>query len=122
MNRPKLAIGLCMISSLLFCVSCATSTTNLSTELTDNIKKVTVIIEQKVDKLQILDHTMVWNTQMSHGQYGAVGGLMEGVILGISASNRIKKSLGGDPDILKDSVSDIEIDEIVYDTIKNRLI
>jgi hypothetical protein len=121
-NRTKLAIGSCIIFSILFIVSCATTPTKLSTEFIDSINKITVVVEQKEDKLQVLDHTRVWNTQLTYGQFGAVGGLMEGVILGIAANNRIKKSLCGDPDILRDSVGDIEMDETVYENIKNRFV
>jgi hypothetical protein len=50
-----------------------------------SINKITLVVEQKEDKLQVLDHTRIWNTQITYGQYGALGGLVEGVILGAAA-------------------------------------
>ena len=122
MHRLKFTIGSVAVFSILFIVSCATASNTLSSEYRDSINKIIIVEEHEGDNLQILDHTNVINTQTTSGQYGAIPVLMEELFEGAAANSRIKKSIGGNPDLLRDAAGNIEIDDMVYEHLRNRII
>lgn len=115
-------MGLIAIFSIFLIMSCATTSNTLSSEFKDNIKEITIVVEHEGDNLQILDHTNVMNSQINTGQLGVMPVLLEQAILGTAANSRINKSIGGDPDLLKNTIGNIQIDDMVYEYVKNRII
>lgn len=97
--------GLFMI---LLVMGCAGSPKLLKQEDVKGIKRLAFVSSLSDKELQILDHTGHKQQSYTHGQYGAIGGLIEGIIAAGAAPTI---HLGGDPDSLREAVSDFPIKE-----------
>jgi len=86
------------------------SLTELPSDLINETHRIAVFTHPVKNSFVILDHTEVWDKSYTHGQYGAIGGLLEGIILTIESSQAKKSSLGGDPDELEDMLQGYSIE------------
>ncbi len=93
---------------------CATAPQRLSEAEIGTIKKLAVITNCLDEKIHVVDHTGVWKKSYTGYQFGAIGGLIDGIVLAPEASIRINKSLGGDPDLLRQELKGYPI-KAVFD-------
>ncbi len=107
MNNYKQMAVLAIAPSLLIMSCSAPHPKVLQQGDIDDIKKLAVVTSLSKNELQVLDHSRMMEYS-STSQYGAVGGLLEGLVVGGMASGQIRSSLGGDPDSLRQVVSDLD--------------
>ena len=99
--KPSVRTLLGCVVLLPMLAGCATGPQRLSEEEIGSIKKLAVISTCPDEEIKVLDHTGVWKKSYTGYQFGAIGGLIDGIVLGIEAKIKINKSLGGDPDLLR---------------------
>jgi hypothetical protein len=100
---------------------CATTSKSLGPETTSKIKKVGIVTVLKDKELRIFDHTEVYKKTYGGMMFGAIGGALEGIALGVEASIRIKISLGGNPDILRNQLREYSVSEVFFGNLSRRL-
>ena len=88
---------------------CAAAPYVLRDEDIQNIKRLAVVTTLSEPELQIVDYTRI--TEPPYTQSGVLPLLIELAVREAQASAEIKASLGGDPDVLKETVSDFRIKE-----------
>ncbi len=82
---------------LVFLYGCASTLISLKPDQIKSIKTIAILTDPVKDSPQILDHTKVREKSYGGYMFGAVGGLIEGMVLNSEAQAAIKLSLGADP-------------------------
>jgi len=116
MKKFILILTCCVLIS-----GCATVKTGISPEMLKSIDKIVIDSVVENENLIVLDHTGTWDKTYTGGQFGAIGGALEGIILGIQAKIKIKKSLGGTSEELEMMVGAYPIDDLVDDELNGRV-
>jgi hypothetical protein len=100
---------------------CATTPKTLDSETSMKIKKIGIVTILKDKEPRVFDRTGA--SKHYHGGYvfGAIGGALEGLAIGIETAVLIRASLGGDPDILRRKLGQYPINEIVQENITTKL-
>ncbi len=106
---------------LLLMVGCATTSKSLGPEITSKIKKVGIVTVLKDKELRVFDHTEVYGKTYGGMMFGAIGGALEAVALAIEANIRIKASLGGDPNLLRNQLREYSVSEVFFGNLSRRL-
>ncbi len=105
----------------LLMAGCATTPKSLMPEETARIKKLAIVMVPKNEELVVIDHTNVWKKSYGGYMFGAIGGLVEGLILTVEDYATKKASLGGDPNLLKDQLKEYQIRKILEEKITGKL-
>jgi len=108
------------LMATLLCSGCAT-TSGLKLEQVQAVKTIALVIEPYRNKPEILDHTQVTQKTYTGYQFGAIGGLVEGIILSVEASIAKTKSLGGNPADFLRVMKNFQIQEEIGKQIQNKL-
>jgi hypothetical protein len=114
-------LSLIFISFFLVIAGCATAPKTLQPEWTAKLTRVAVLVNESKKELQVFDRTNTTQKTYTGYQGGAIGGLIEGTVLALEAGVKVRQSLGGDPKLLRESVGDLEVEEIVYESLKKKL-
>jgi len=93
--KRRTHLVLILVLLLLLTYGCGAKYTPLTTKQTKNINRIGIIITASNNEMSIIDHTNVMGRTYVGGQFGAIGGLLEGIVLTIQANVKIEKSLGG---------------------------
>lgn len=116
------SFGIVIPIFLLLTCGCATKYTPLTSEQSNKIQKVGLLVVPASEQMSIIDHTKVMSQGSVVGyQFGLLGGLIEGVSLAIIANKKVEDSLGGEPDLLQAKLENFEITNYLRQKIKNRL-
>lgn len=100
---------------------CATQYSQLTPSQTESVNKIATHISPATDTMSVIDHTGTMGKTYGGMQFGAIGGLIEGIILSVEANSKIKKSIGGDPDVVRANLQDFDITDSLNGKIANRL-
>lgn len=100
---------------------CATTPKSLGPEITGKIKKVGIVTVLKDKELRVFDHTEVYRKTYGGMMFGAIGGALEGIVLAIEASMKVKSSLGGDPNLLRNQLREYSVSEVLFGNLSRRL-
>jgi hypothetical protein len=100
---------------------CATTSKSLGPEITGKIKKVGIVTVLKDKELRVFDHTEVYRKTYGGMMFGAIGGALEGIALAVEGSIRIKSSLGGDPNLLRNQLREYSVSEVFFGNLSRRL-
>lgn len=119
MNRLK--IFALFIVIVFFLTGCATKQTEISPDQSSIIKKIGIVVTQKDEKLQIFDHTGTMGKTYLGGSGGAIGALLEGLVLAVEANSIVSQSLGGDPDKLIPLMKGFEIKKLLINDLNKTL-
>lgn len=115
----NLGIVFCLLAFSLM-AGCAT-TKSLGPETTSKIKKVGIVTVLKDKELRVFDHTEVWGKTYGGMMFGAIGGALEAIALAVEANIRIKSSLGGDPNLLRNQLREYSVSEVFFGNLSRRL-
>lgn len=100
MKEQIMVLRVFVLLTFIALVGCAPPST-ITPERTAEIKKVGVVTEIPKDELLVLDHTGIMGKSYTHGQFGALGALIEtGILMGVR-EYRTSKSINGDTDKTK---------------------
>ncbi|MFH2138780.1 MAG: hypothetical protein ABII88_09745 [Candidatus Omnitrophota bacterium] len=110
-----------LVLIVLLLAGCAAAPKNLSNKDLSEIKRVMLVVDQKNDTLKVLDHTGASGKSYSGGQFGAIGGLIDGILITSEISSKTKASLGGDPQPLIDMVGDCGIKPLIEKKLEEEL-
>jgi hypothetical protein len=110
-NEAAFRIFIC--APLLILAGCATVSipTSLKTEDTQNLHKVAVVTNLSDSKLQIFDRTGIKDQYSSYYSMGALSYLL---VDGVSSA-QVKASLQGDPELLRQALSDFSVKDVFND-------
>lgn len=109
-----------ILLGLAFCCGCATIST-LKPEQIESVKTIALVIEPYRNKPEILDHTEVRGKSYTGYQFGAIGGLVEGIILSFEASAAKSKSLGGSPKSFLEALKEVQIQKDLEEQVQGKL-
>ncbi len=118
--HPSIQIVFCFLMLSLM-AGCATTSKSLGPEITSKIKKVGIVTVLKDKELRVFDHTEVYQKPYGGVMFGAIGGALEGIAKAIEASIRIKSSLGGDPNLLRDQLREYSVSEVFFGNLNRKL-
>ncbi|TAN38222.1 MAG: hypothetical protein EPN25_14330 [Nitrospirae bacterium] len=105
---------------ILVFTSCAPAK-SIQPERITEIRKIGLVTKVADNDLIVFDRTRTMNRTYGGTQFGAVGGLIEGLILTGMAAHAMNKSLQGDPDDIKQYLKDINFKSMVDNRISGRL-
>ena len=72
--------------------------------------------------LKVFDRTGVWSKTYTGYQFGLLGGLIDALALSIESKIKIGKSLGGDPDLLREQLKDYPIKAVFDENFKKSFV
>ena len=104
----------------LLLTSCAPSN-SIKPERIAGIKKVGIATKLENNDIQVFDRTDTMKRNYGGSQFGAIGGLVEGLILTGMARHTMSKSLNGDPAEINQYIKGINIKELIDDGITSRI-
>lgn len=116
----NLRIVFCLLAFSLM-AGCATTSKSLGPEITSKIKKVGIVTVLKDKELRVFDHTEVYRKTYGGMMFGAIGGALEGIALAVEANIRIKSSLGGNPDLLRNQLREYSVSEVFFGNLSRKL-
>ena len=117
--RKNFLIVLLVVSFLIG--GCTTVPKKLDQQQVVNIEKIAIITVKPENDLVVLDHTGVWEKTYTGGQFGALGGLLEGIVLATEAKIAKNKSLGGDPDPLRAELGHVPVEDMLTKSLFEKL-
>ncbi len=119
MSRLKILV--LIIASLIIFSSCATKQEGINPEVASKIKKLGIVVTQEKEAFQILDHTGTKDKTYLGGTGGALGALLEGIVLSVEANSAVGQSLGGEPDQLIAMMDGYDVKNLIVSKLKSTL-
>lgn len=124
-KAPILWVVLCMFG-LSLTAGCSITPNYLKTEAIGKIKKLVIITTLQDEKLRIFDHTEVWKENQEGLRYaGVFGGAaltgIVGIAAALEANSKIRESLGGNPDLLRELLREYPIKEILEEKLIDKV-
>ena len=121
--KNNLKAGLILSICLFSVTGCAPKYTPLTPDQTNAIKRIGLVVSSASPQMEVIDHTQIMDkgNHPAAYQFGIVGALLVGIPLAIATSNEIDESLGGDPDLLRESLAGFELTGFLEQKIRDRL-
>ncbi len=113
MKKRVYVLLVCIGLILFMSMGCASAPKKISYDRTSLIKKVAILTNAKDPNFVVLDHSGIMSKTYTGGQFGALGGLLEGIILSVEASHAKKKSLGGEPETLIAELDGYDVKKVI---------
>lgn len=120
-KRIKVQSFFIFVSLATFFLNGCATISSLKPEQIDSVKTITLVIEPYRNKPEILDHTEVRGKSYTGYQFGAIGGLVEGIILSFEANTAQKQSLGGSPKSFLETMKEVQIQKDLEEQIEENL-
>jgi len=121
-NAKKKDLNPIIVSLVGFCLvaGCATTPYYLGRKDTDTMRKLAIVMIPRDRELKVFDHTGVWKKH-TYNPFGLVGALAETAALTTEANIRIRSSLGGDPNLLREHLRDYSLTKILEKDLMDKI-
>jgi hypothetical protein len=120
--KAAIVTGATIFIVVLLLAGCSTAPKTLTHSDATTIKRMAIVTRCPDQELKVLDRTGVWKKTYTGYQFGLLGGLIDGLVLSIESKIKIGKSLGGDPDLLREQLKDYPIKVVFDETFKKSFV
>ena len=105
--RTITRIAFLILFSLIW--GCGTAYKPLSLEQSRNIRRIGVHVQSPNSEMTVINHTGPAPTTIVGGQFGALGALLEGLIIQMEITKSMSSSLRGDPKTLSSQIAHLDL-------------